>query len=420
MADLHTLDLDFGTAAPVRQSHPAAERMGGLARWQHLPQRPRRKSQAGLVMPYLQVQDAAGRWKTVNKDMGMPAGKPKTIAVPVEFLSASRKVRIVTNLCVYWDEIFLSEGASDAACDSRSCHTFRLGRSAFSRILGIAHRPAAQTARYILLRPCFPDFVLESHAGSLYKIRPCGRTAARRRRPAGDHGLGRRSDAAIRRRSPCSARAAGWTRDFLLKVDGWAKDRDPNTAFSSSVRSRCRSMGCPAIRIRPTNIFRDDAAHDATSEQYNTRPALRLIRPLRTELTDLAPVAAVLNAAYVAALPSATIFYVANVLLHVVLGARRSRRAVLAVAAKPENHAVGPGRAAGRIPDGDGRHSPIIAGSLLGAYRAGGVVGLAMLLPRWALARVARRTGDCRGWRCDSALAADRIRNPETVPLSMS
>ncbi len=24
---------------------------------------------------------------------------------------------------------------------------------------------------------------------------------------------------------------AGWTRDFLLKVDGWAKDRDPNTAF---------------------------------------------------------------------------------------------------------------------------------------------------------------------------------------------
>ena len=65
-------------------------------------------------MPYLQVQDAAGAWKTVNADMGMPAGKPKTIAVPVEFLSASRKVRIVTNLCVYWDEIFLSEGDSNA------------------------------------------------------------------------------------------------------------------------------------------------------------------------------------------------------------------------------------------------------------------------------------------------------------------
>ena len=47
--------------------------------------------------------------------MGMPAGKPKTIAVDLtgKFLTASREVRIVTNLCVFWDEIFLSE--SDAA-----------------------------------------------------------------------------------------------------------------------------------------------------------------------------------------------------------------------------------------------------------------------------------------------------------------
>src|SRR5260370_41475505 len=44
--------------------------------------------------------------------MGVPAGKPKPIAVDLHFISASRKLRIVTNLCVYWDEIFLSEGAS--------------------------------------------------------------------------------------------------------------------------------------------------------------------------------------------------------------------------------------------------------------------------------------------------------------------
>ncbi len=27
----------------------------------------------------------------------------------------------------------------------------------------------------------------------------------------------------------------GWKRDFLLLVDGWAKDADANTAFSTSV-----------------------------------------------------------------------------------------------------------------------------------------------------------------------------------------
>ena len=72
------------------------------------------ESKDGLVFPYLQVKDAAGHWKTVIEDMGIPAGKPKTIAVDLtgKFLSASREVRIVTNLCVYWDEIFLIENAS--------------------------------------------------------------------------------------------------------------------------------------------------------------------------------------------------------------------------------------------------------------------------------------------------------------------
>ncbi len=59
------------------------------------------------------MKDAAGQWKTVVEDMGIPSGKPKTIAVDLtgKFLSSSREVRIVTNLCVYWDEIFLINNA---------------------------------------------------------------------------------------------------------------------------------------------------------------------------------------------------------------------------------------------------------------------------------------------------------------------
>src|SRR5579884_4431593 len=44
--------------------------------------------------------------------MGMPDGKPKTIAVEVNFPSDRRELRIVTNLCVYWDEIFLLESSA--------------------------------------------------------------------------------------------------------------------------------------------------------------------------------------------------------------------------------------------------------------------------------------------------------------------
>ncbi len=84
VADLHLLDLDFGSAAP---SSKAILLLNGWVDWPDGStfRRASQESEAGLVMPYLQVQDAAGAWKTVNQDMGMPAGKPKTIVVPVNF-----------------------------------------------------------------------------------------------------------------------------------------------------------------------------------------------------------------------------------------------------------------------------------------------------------------------------------------------
>ena len=69
VAKLHTLELDFGQAAPDGRRGFAAERLGGLAGRQHLP-RGVAGRQGGLVMPYLQMQDAAGRWKTVDRRHG--------------------------------------------------------------------------------------------------------------------------------------------------------------------------------------------------------------------------------------------------------------------------------------------------------------------------------------------------------------
>jgi hypothetical protein len=71
----------------------------------------------------------------------------------------------------------------------------------------------------------------------------------------------------------------GWKRDFLLLVDGWAKDGDYNTAFSQSVEPlpfhAMTSYPYPA-----SQKFPDDAGHKEYVDRYNTRPALRLVRPL--------------------------------------------------------------------------------------------------------------------------------------------
>jgi hypothetical protein len=73
----------------------------------------------------------------------------------------------------------------------------------------------------------------------------------------------------------------GWTRDFLLLVDGWAKDADANTAFSQSV-GPLPFHGMSAYPYGPTEHYPDDALHRAYVTEYNTRPALRLLRPLVT------------------------------------------------------------------------------------------------------------------------------------------
>src|SRR5437016_10801633 len=113
VAELHHLDLDFsGAAADGR----AALVLNGWGDWADGSTflRASQESKSGLILPYLQVKNSRGEWQTVIDDMGIPAGKPKTIAVDLtgKWLSASRQVRIVTNLCVYWDEIFLTENAA--------------------------------------------------------------------------------------------------------------------------------------------------------------------------------------------------------------------------------------------------------------------------------------------------------------------
>jgi hypothetical protein len=72
----------------------------------------------------------------------------------------------------------------------------------------------------------------------------------------------------------------GWTRDFLLLVDGWAKDRDANTARSQST-APLPFHAMSRFPYPENERFPDDEDHRTYLREYNTRPALRLIRPLR-------------------------------------------------------------------------------------------------------------------------------------------
>ncbi len=276
VAELHTLELDFGDAAP---SGKALLLLNGWVDWPDGStfRRASQESAAGLTMPYLQVQDAAGVWKTVDRDMGMPAGKPKTIAVPVEFLSARRKVRIVTNLCVYWDEIFLSESASaadetpqPAPLDSADLH-FR----GFSESRIDARRRQPDTFFYGHVSPASfwnPTPGLYTRFGPVDALL----------RDVDDRLAIMGSGDELRlqfRADALNPPRPGWSRDFLLKVDGWAKDRDANTAFSATVEP-LPFHGMSRYPYPANERYPRDAAHDEYRRTWNTRPAGVQITPL--------------------------------------------------------------------------------------------------------------------------------------------
>ena len=272
VAEMHSLDLSFASSA----AH-ATLLLQGWVDWPDGSTFRAASQETALVMPQMQMRDAQGKWKTVNEDMGMPAGKPKTIAVPLDWISDYRDVRIVTNLCVYWDEIFLAENArtpqvtqTQAPLESASLH-FR----GFSEPRVDPARQQPDTYIYGSVSAASswnPTPGLYTRYGD---VRELAQDVDDRLivMGSGDELTLSFSAAAFPPLKP------GWTRDYLLKVDGWAKDRDPNTAFSTTVEP----LPFHAMSVYPypkNEHFPDDAAHEKYRREYNTRPALRLIRPL--------------------------------------------------------------------------------------------------------------------------------------------
>lgn len=69
-------------------------------------------SQAGVqaISPYVEVLDAQGKWVRVVDDMGFPAGGPRTMTADLsgKLPLGTKKIRITTNLQIYWDSILVS------------------------------------------------------------------------------------------------------------------------------------------------------------------------------------------------------------------------------------------------------------------------------------------------------------------------
>jgi len=75
-------------------------------------------SQAGIeaISPYVEALTENGQWKRVINDMGFPAGGPRTMTADLtgKLPPGTRRIRITSNLQVYWDSILIDRAEQGA------------------------------------------------------------------------------------------------------------------------------------------------------------------------------------------------------------------------------------------------------------------------------------------------------------------
>ncbi len=188
--------------------------------------------------PELDVMGPGGEWQPAIPGLSFPSGKDKTVVADLRglFPTEDRRVRIRTNLMVYWDEAFFTTGPAHPAEDEARV-TSLAPMNADIHYRGFA-REYRKGGRYgphwfdydsVTVEPRWHDlFGLYTRFGDVTDLVTQGddRYVIQN---AGDE-ITLRFDA-----EAFPALPDGWTRTFLIYSDGWVKDGDLNTATGDRV-----------------------------------------------------------------------------------------------------------------------------------------------------------------------------------------
>ncbi len=239
---------------------------------------------SAIQPPYLEVLDERGEWVKVIPDMGLPGGTLRTIAVDLsgKFLSESRQVRIVSNMSVYWDAAYVGLGTSspEVRLTELEAATADLQFRGFSRNFVPHGRTQPERFDYQQVSTTSnwnPTPGLYTRFGDVRGL-------------LGDEDdrfviMGAGDEIKLRFSGDgLPILPSGWDRDYLLFVDGWAKENEANTAFGDSVTPLpFHSMS--AYPYGNDEHYPRTPEHQADLERLHTRPAMRLLRPLVTGST---------------------------------------------------------------------------------------------------------------------------------------
>ena len=243
-------------------------------------------SQSGKSMmpPALQVQDACGRWRTVIEDIGIPVGRPQTVTVDLtgKFLSASREVRIATNMRIYWDQILVDTSRRDLPFQMTRLDAFAamLRWRGFSReITPDGREPFGYDYEHVsFTSPWKVTTGRYTRAGDVRELLLKSDDVFVISRPGDEISLSFDAE-----HLPPLPR--GWTRTFLLYADGFSKEMDINSASPDQI-SPLPFHGMSRYPYEWPEHYPLTEERRRYLEKYNTRVVTSPIPLIDTELVQ--------------------------------------------------------------------------------------------------------------------------------------
>jgi hypothetical protein len=186
------------------------------------------------VAPFLEVRNAAGQWKRVSEDIGFPAGLARTMVADLtgRLPAGTTRIRIGTNLKIYWDQILIDTTPQTTPVET---HEIPLADATFAfrgyprKVEGSVpgdvsyiHEEVSATGPFGRASGYYTAYgdvrSLLERQDDRFVIIGSGDEVALEFDPA---------------RLPPPR--AGWSRDYFLYADGFAKDMDFYSAYSSTV-----------------------------------------------------------------------------------------------------------------------------------------------------------------------------------------
>jgi hypothetical protein len=182
----------------------------------------------------LEIPDGKGGWRVARPNLGFPAGRKKTCLFDLTDLfppGIPRRLRLRTNLEVYWDSLEWAVGIPNA-----ELKTTRLN----PEVADLHHRGYSVINRKDDSSPELPDYNRLSSSKQIWRdligyYTRFGDVRELLKQSDDRYVIMNAGDEMSFRFAAQPPPAPGWVRDYVIVGDGWIKDGDYNSTFSKTV-----------------------------------------------------------------------------------------------------------------------------------------------------------------------------------------